>query len=245
MPRLTASGYWLIAANVLPLLGVLLLGWDTFALVMIYWCENVILGVINVLKMAFCSPDPTQVEEVLLAHAKDDKAREAIREFQKNSKVAGFVHQGSKLFMIPFFVFHYGMFCMGHGFFIVALLGQRDMVDMHGGPLQVFRGLFNAAEQAGLLWAVAGLAVSHLYSFVSNYLVGGEYRRTLVAILMMQPYARIVVLHIAILLGAFGAHALGSPVIVLVILIVGKTLLDLKFHDREHEKLEPLPVLSD
>jgi hypothetical protein len=46
----------LIIANLIPLLGVLWLGWSTFAIVVIYWAECIILGAINVLKMITCSP---------------------------------------------------------------------------------------------------------------------------------------------------------------------------------------------
>ena len=51
------SAYVLIAANALPLFGVLFLGWDTFSIVALYWVENVIIGAINVLKMITCNPD--------------------------------------------------------------------------------------------------------------------------------------------------------------------------------------------
>ena len=54
---------------------------------------------------------------------------------------------------------------------------------------------------------------------------------------MMAPYGRIVVLHIAILFGAFAIMALGSPLFLLVLLIVGKIALDLKLHRRSHQKL--------
>ena len=54
---------------------------------------------------------------------------------------------------------------------------------------------------------------------------------------MVAPYGRIVVLHLAIIFGAFATMALGSPVYLLAILIVGKIMLDLKFHNRAHRKL--------
>jgi hypothetical protein len=87
-----------------------------------------------------------------------------------------------------------------------------------------------------LWWCVAALASSHLWSFAVNYIGRGEYRRTAVPILMFAPYARIVVLHIAILLGGFVAFALGSNFFVLALLIAGKTLLDLSLHLVEREK---------
>jgi len=52
--RPTFSGYLLIAANVVPVVGVLLLDWSLFFIVFIYWAENVIIGLFNVLKMIAC-----------------------------------------------------------------------------------------------------------------------------------------------------------------------------------------------
>ena len=52
--------------------------------------------------------------------------------------------------------------------------------------------------------------------------------------LMSAPYKRIIVLHLAILFGGWGVLALGSPLPVLVILVVLKTALDLKLHLKEH-----------
>lgn len=46
------SEYMLIAANALPVLGVLFWGWDAFSVVAVFWLENVIVGAVNVLKMA-------------------------------------------------------------------------------------------------------------------------------------------------------------------------------------------------
>ncbi len=51
------SGLALIAANLLPLLGVIFLGWDAFAILLLYWAENVVIGAINVLKIIACNPD--------------------------------------------------------------------------------------------------------------------------------------------------------------------------------------------
>lgn len=234
---LPASSYWLIAANVAPLAGVLLFGWSTFAIVMIYWCENVVIGVINVLKMICCCPDPAAVERELQARAESPAKRELAIQLRTLSKSAGLMHHVSKAFMIPFFAFHYGMFCMVHGIFVVALLGgDEGMQHMSGSPLTVYGELFARAGQEGLWWAVLVLAISHLFSFCTNFILGGEYRRTLVPQLMMQPYGRIVVLHLAILFGAFATMALGSPIFILVLLVVGKTALDLKFHLRERRK---------
>jgi hypothetical protein len=152
----------------------------------------------------------------------------------------GPAHHAAKLFFVPFFTFHYGMFCFVHGVFVFALLGEGGFMGGGGGtglePFDVWNSSLKALQEQHLVWAVLALAGSHLWSFFTNYLGKGEYRRMTLPMLMIQPYGRIVVLHLAIILGAFATIALGSPVLVLLILIVGKSILDLKLHLRERKK---------
>jgi hypothetical protein len=51
---------------------------------------------------------------------------------------------------------------------------------------------------------------------------------------MTDPYQRIIVLHVAIILGGIGATALGSPLWALVVLLAVKIGLDFKAHVKEH-----------
>src|SRR4051812_4136686 len=61
------------------------------------------------------------------------------------------------------------------------------------------------------LWlCLAALTASHLISFFTNYIGRGEYRRTAITSQMFAPYPRIIVLHLAIFVGAFAAFASGS-----------------------------------
>ncbi len=50
--------------------------------------------------------------------------------------------------------------------------------------------------------------------------------------IMMRPYGRMVVLHVAILFGGFAVMALQRPEAPLVVLILLKTALDLGLHNR-------------
>lgn len=47
----------LILANLVPLYGVIFLGWKVFPLMLLFWAENVIVGVFNVFKMLFCKSE--------------------------------------------------------------------------------------------------------------------------------------------------------------------------------------------
>lgn len=246
------SSILLVAANLVPLVGVLMWDWSVFHVVVVYWLENVIIGVINLLKMITCSPDPEQIDlkgklKQRMSEKQGEISEEEMRQafefthkLEANKAKFSMLHHASKLFFIPFFTFHYGLFCLVHGVFVFALLGKNelggDFVMSGGSSFDEFGDLVKLALEWGGLWAALGLVVSHLFSFFVNYIGKGEYRKTAVPLLMAAPYGRIVVLHLAIIFGAFATMALGSPVFLLVILIVGKIMLDLKFHQRAHRK---------
>ena len=50
--QLRASSIVLILANLFPLAGVLLLDWRVFDILILYWVENVVIGILNVVRMA-------------------------------------------------------------------------------------------------------------------------------------------------------------------------------------------------
>ena len=194
----------LIIANLVPVFGVVFLHWEVFPLLFLFWFENVIVGVFNVLKMLMASPGSV-------------------------GSWAG------KLFIIPFFCFHYGMFTLVHGVFVIGLFGGGERSMDHGGfpsPLH----FWEIARQYDLQWAILGLTLSRAISFATNYVASGEYQRASVEVLMVQPYGRIVVLHVAILLGGFLMMALHSPAIGLILLVALKIILDLSGHMAERKK---------
>jgi hypothetical protein len=83
---------------------------------------------------------------------------------------------------------------------------------------------------------MGALFVSHGISFVYNYLIKAEYTKIKTDVLMFSPYGRIVIMHVAVIFGAFLTAVLGSPVGILIILVGLKTSLDVIFHLRQHEK---------
>jgi len=206
----------LLAANAIPLFGVLFLNWDAFYVVLLYWTENIVVGFYNVLKMMFAAvPRPV-------------------------------AHLG-KLFLIPFFIVHYGGFTAIHGFFVLALFHKDAQGPPMGGTdwpcfLVFVQMLFNVIRYMysvippQVRFAVLALFISHGVSFVQNYLIKREYTTAKPDKLMGSPYGRVVVMHIAILAGGFLTMAVGSPAPLLVILVVLKTILDVKLHNRAHKK---------
>ena len=136
-----------------------------------------------------------------------------------------------KLFLIPFFIFHFGMFTLLHGVFVFALFGAKTLPRFDS-----LAELPAAIRAYHLGWGVLALVVSHGLSFYWNYFQNGEYRRASLPILMMQPYARLVVLHLAVLFGGWIVLTLGSPLLALLVLVALKTAADVRAHSAERHK---------
>ncbi|MGH7532068.1 MAG: DUF6498-containing protein [Gemmatimonadales bacterium] len=204
--REVASIVALVLANALPLIGVLWFHWQVFPILLVYWLENVVVGGFNVLRMLTADPDQP-IEWI------------------------------GKLFIIPFFCVHFGLFTMVHGVFVFTFFGKGvpALVPFHSGwitPAEVMA----AIHATHVEYAWLALLLSHGFSFVWNYLLGGEYKHASLQQLMGQPYARVMILHVVILFGAAIAAALGSPTPALVLLVVLKIGVDIKAHQRERAK---------
>ena len=77
------------------------------------------------------------------------------------------------------------------------------------------------------------MLVSHGVTFFADYVRGREYERISPSRQMFAVYGRVVVLHVAIVIGGRATIAiLGSPIWILVVLIAGKTLFDLSLDRR-------------
>ncbi len=196
--RLRASVLALIAANLMPLLGVLALDWDVAPIMIFYWAENLVIGFYNVLKMR--------------------RARGSVA--SSNTTLNGRpVTETDRGAMVLFFIIHYGIFTLVHGIFVMVMFGPH------------FRSAFS---DLGL--ALLFLAVSHGVSYRRNFIGRGEFQRVSFTRLFWQPYQRVIVMHVTILLGGTWAQAKGSPVYALLVLVTLKTAIDLALHLWERRK---------
>lgn len=227
-PRPQLSLIVLIVVNLLPIYGVIHAGWSVFEIVALYWFENVVLGAVNILKILCCCPGAEE----------KDASGKPLPDYLQSSNGSGILHHASKLFLIPFFTVHYGGFCFVHGIFVFAMLGPKKSGGGDGGPSDNMGDWFSNFSDSGIKWFVLAIIASHLFSFFHNYIGKGEFRKTTPPELMHSPYGRIVVLHLAIIFGAFAIAALGSSVGMLILLIIGKIIIDAKLHLRSHKKIE-------
>jgi hypothetical protein len=219
------SAYVLILANLIPVAGVLLFDWNVLSILMLYWAESVVIGIINVLRMICCQNDNI-LQGLPLPGGRSLPKEVSTAMSQGMSRVSV---NGIKFFLVPFFTVHYGGFCFGH----LSLL----LVFSSGGlaPLGVASSKLDPWEPSFLI-AVAAIFFSHLLSFFTNYIGNDEYKRASLFVLMFRPYGRIITMQFAILFGAAFVMFFGSPLPMLLILIAAKIVIDLRLHGKERVK---------
>ena len=207
----------LVVANLIPLIGVLFFGWSVWNILVIYWLENGIVGVINVLKMSVATGDEVTPGVTFMVNGRPATS-------------------ATKMGLIPFFIVHYGIFWFVHGIFVLTLPAFFSLMSDDGMTLDL----------GPVVFAAVGLAISHGLSFWWNFLHGGEYRRTAAAALMFAPYKRLVALHITIIFGAFAVMFTGAPAAAVAVLVAIKTAIDLGLHLAEHRgELTPRGVVTN
>jgi hypothetical protein len=204
----------LIIANLIPVLGVLQLDWDVGAIVILYWCENLVIGFYTIIKL-FMAAGRRALFNVLFFT----------------------VHYGG-------FCGVHGFFVLALTGFAGNEPGATDIMPEMSwpGPLvfpqllyEVSRQVVAAAPQA-LLYGVAALFISHGISFALNYIGKREYAGLRTSRIMTAPYKRILVLHIAIIAGGFLVMSLGAPIGLLLALVALKIGMDIMLHRRTHRQ---------
>jgi hypothetical protein len=149
--------------------------------------------------------------------------------------VVSFINLATALFMIPFFTFHYGMFCYGHGLFIRSFAGGEG----NGGgaaPMDLVTWALGSGD--GMFWFVGLIIVTNAIFFLVDYIGRGEFRRADPPAEMFAPYGRIVTLHVAIILGAFIAIATDQRLLGVLILIAIRVIFGIVLSLLRRMKLE-------
>jgi hypothetical protein len=207
----------LVAANAIPLVGVLLWHWDAFLLLMLYWMETAIIGFWTVARIA-ASP-PGTFGPLLI-----------------NRRPA----TSSSLAMAAFFIVHSGVFMGVHMVFLWAVFSGDWSRRIHG----LHDALDKIVIETGLWIPLLALFASRGGAFLFHVLKPELIRRLeqLLQLPVWLPaaatdagaiiggfYGRIVIMQLTIIFGAFLAGIFGS-LAPLIIMIVLKTLVDVVMH---------------
>lgn len=119
--------------NIAPLIGVLAWDWKVGTLVVLYWLENIVIGVLNVARMVTSG----------FAHGRSGIAAAAV--------------------LTPFFCVHYGLFCFVHGMFVMLLFGNGGDAAGIADPVSLVGRALSVAPNIGIILAIVAAWKASLF----------------------------------------------------------------------------------
>jgi len=182
--KLSQSDYLLIVANLVPVYGVLFLGWNAREVFIVYCFETIIIGFFTLLKLAITG---------------------VIRKTDVWEYGGNITKQPFWLFML-FFLVHYGMFVAIQMslFFAFSGIGKDDNISIFN-----FFSKWPELITNETYIMLGVFIVSYAFRNITEFILSGEYRTASLRFLMFQPYGRIFIQQFTVLLGSiflgFGA----------------------------------------
>ena len=213
--RLHPSTWILLAANLVPLIGVIFWHWDAFVLLVLYWLETGVIAFWTIVRIATIPPG-----------ALDDlRFRSGKRTFSPPATAAFFtVH--AAIFMGAHFLLLWVFFSGG---WAPRIHGPRDFIDqivVNTGLWLPLLALFIGRGAAILLET----ARPHLFRWFGVAKRPPDPRTPGPGeTILFGLYVRIVVMQLTIILGAWLALLIGTNT-AFVLLVAVKTAMDLAFH---------------
>lgn len=191
--KLNRTDWMFILANLVPVYGVWFQGWDAREAFLVYCFETIIIGIFTLLKLGITG----------YFKGSDD--------WQSNEKKLKMPALG---FMI-FFIVHYGMFVAiqltiffsvsgigtGSGFFSF----MNDLPELISPEVMLMLGVF---------------VISYGFRNLNDYILTGEYKTAPMSFLMFQPYARILVQQLTVILGSIFLSFGAGKVFILIFSVV-------------------------
>ncbi len=211
------SALALIVANTVLLVGVVLLGWSLWTVLVLYWVENGIVGLWAIPRIL-----ESKGPEVSLPPPRRIGFRQPERERRERRRY----------FTAIRFTAQYGALWLAHGVLVSAILSVY-------GVSATWWPATAAAPGRQVAWLPIGLVavflfLSHGWSFRTNFIDRGEGLRLAPDSAAAVPYWRSTTLQAAVVLGGVAIALVGSPTVLAAILVVLKTALDLLLHLYEH-----------
>lgn len=198
--KLTASDYLLVIVNLIPLYCVWFEGWNASQVFLVYCLETVIIGIVNVLKMACVT---------LLVRKKD--------EWENN----GSSTTQSGWFFIFFFIIHYGFFV----FVQTQIFFSVSKLVPDGSFLMSYKKIPELLGDNGklmLLIFVAYYTVQNIFDFF----LSGKYKTISMGRLMFEPYMRIFVQQLVVILGSIFL-SFGAGKVFILVFVIAKIFFEL------------------
>jgi hypothetical protein len=213
---LPVSSYILIAANLVPLLGVIFYQWDSQTILALYWIENLIIGGFNIVRMAIASAYHRKIDGVFLI-------------------LFFCFHYG-------LFCAAHGTLLVDLIGFSDQLNATASPNFQLVGPFVLFNDAIHIVTafiehlSPAIVLGVFVILLSRGVSFIEHFILRGELFNATPNKLMMAPYSQILVMHVGLIVGAMVLKNLNDPIWLLAVIVILKIVVDYSQHVRRHKK---------
>lgn len=198
--KLSAGDWLLIIVNLIPLYCVWFEGWNASEVFLVYCLETVIIGIINVLKMA-C---------VTLFVRKSDVWENG----STTTKQSGW-------FFIFFFIVHYGFFVFVQTQIFFSVSGLLPDSSLFASYAKIPE-LLGDNGKLMLLIFIAYYTLQNIFDFFMS----GKYKTVSIGRLMFEPYMRIFVQQFVVILGSMFL-SFGAGKIFILVFVIAKIFFEL------------------
>lgn len=197
----------LLLMNLVPLAGVIGLGWDPVLIFIFYALETLVAGLFNLPK-------------IFLTARQHPDATVPIEGEQKNYSPIG---------LMLFFTFHYGFFVFVQLTIFFGILNMSNydipgvsLVDSFlGAPVNIARV---AGQEMGIVLGFMGF--TYLMSFISDYVIGNKAVDMTPSAQMFEPYPRIFMQQFVVILAGWIMIIQFSGLPFLILFVAIKTIVD-------------------
>jgi len=203
----------LLASNIVVIIWALIENWDLSFLMLVYWAQNVIIGI-------FWFYTIITYKNAYRKYTEDP--------FELPDKLNAFSRLGLGLF----FLMHFGCFHLVYFIFLLAPTRlEQKTFEFSLLPFVIFTGLFFINQ---LIWSI-------------NFAGKSEHKPANISKLMGFPYARVVPIHLAIMIGIWVSDKGLNPQFTTLIFLMLKTVVDVIMHVQQKKGFadEPLNISVD
>ncbi len=215
LPSFSAStALMILLGNAIPVLGVIFWGWDIFSLFVMFWLENIIMGLFMIIRILFYG----------LSSPWDIPGRVGMGAFFT-------LHYG--MFCLGHGVFVFSLFSP-HEFDASGF--PPDFINaLNPEDIPFFFWAMGGMILAESLRYFEDVRTSVPYSQTEKD------KKTLS--FMAAPYGRMIILHLTLIIGGMITLSLDAPQSAVIVLVVFKTLFDIGYLMRAEKKnLKPHPL---
>jgi hypothetical protein len=210
--RFDSSYLFLIAANCVPIIGVLYFDWSLFSILIGYWVETAVIGIFTLIKMVYLAKISVSQQRMVML---------IMQTFAVFSSCIGFM--------------------AAHLFFIMAIFsivpggdGWTGLSLFYNSTQEMFVMLITLFISHGYsfyhYFIKGGEAAQIEKSMGVSDVIGSKTAHRILKTLML----RIATTHVVLIVGIFILVLTKSTIVFSIVFILVKIVVDLKFHRKKH-----------